>query len=529
MVPKVCVRAVAVAALVSVLSATAVAQTCPPATPPVGQCPANPVPSVHGVWQEFNGDPIICWGGVYEAVHMILLKTGKVLCISNVEVNWIIDPDDPETIITLQDSPGDTVFCSGHAQLADGRVLFAGGGGSYTDSHDQTVIFDPDDESWVELPDDPIPTGQRWYPTCTTINKGKVLVLGGGYDDAFGNSDIPAVFDISQPAGQRYTELVDAERHWPWYPFTFQLPSSKILVAGSHFWGLGGSPYPVVTATLDTVLEEWSADIADPECGPPISACDDIKGSSAVMFRPGKVLKGGGATSGNGFGDCIIPDVTDRIQAINMAVAAPVWTDKSSMNHARSFFYLIAMPDGQVMAVGGCHDSDPILVPEMYDVTADTWQDLACMDVRRGHHASAILLPDARVMVAGGDDSSGSHYDAQIYQPPYLFQPGTRPVIASAPAEINYNTLFRVTVGSSKAQDITDVSLLRLGGATHSYDFDQRFMWLNFVPDPQDPTNKLKISAPPHGFVAPPGYYMLFILDDGVPSIAEMVKVAPAP
>ena len=49
------------------------------------------------------------------------------------------------------------------------------------------------------------------------------------------------------------------------------------------------------------------------------------------------------------------------------------------------------------------------------------------------------------------------------------------------------------------------------------------------LPDPQDPTNKLKIAAPPTGFVAPPGYYMLFILDDGVPSIAEIVKLAPAP
>lgn len=96
---------------------------------------------------------------------------------------------------------------------------------------------------------------------------------------------------------------------------------------------------------------------------------------------------------------------------------------------------------------------------------------------------------------------------------------------ACSPEEITYNSGF--TVNTPNAQDITDVSSVRLGGATHSYDFDQRFIWLNFNAHASDP--KIQVAAPPTGFVAAPGYYMLFILDDGVPSVAAIVKVAPAP
>lgn len=506
------------AALVS----SARADDCETTTPPEGQCPANPTPATHGEWEEFNGSKIICWDDPYKTVHAILLKTGNVLCFNDDDDTWMIDPGEPETIITLANSPVDgTVYCSGHAQLSDGRIFVAGGGQNYGPAHAQTRIFDPDALTWTEQ--DPIITGKRWYPTCTTTDRGHILIVGGVDNNDTNNSKNPLLFDASQQPGQQFTEL-DAEREVPWYPFTFQLSSGDFLMGGSHFWGSAGTTYPpVVTATLDTTIEQWTT-ISDPET-------DDIKGASAVMLGPQRVLKAGGTLSGDGAADCGNADVTDRVQMITMGPSIPSWTDVSPMNHARTYAYTIVLPDGKVLALGGCADGVSIYVPEMYDPDppVDTWTDMACMDVDRGRHAVALLLPDGRIFVGGGDGSFGAHHNGQIFKPPYLFQPGTRPVIDIAPTEIYYNTPFKVTVGSSNAQNITDVSLIRLGAATHQYDHDQRFMWLHFMPVPQDPTNKLKIAAPPTGFVAPPGYYMLFILDDGVPSISEIVKVAKAP
>ena len=113
------------AALVPLARAT----DCQTTTPPEGQCPANPTPATHGEWEEFNGSTVICWDDPYITVHAILLKTGNLLCFNNLDDSWMIDPGDPETIITLQNSPvGETVYCSGHAQLSDGRIFVAGGG-----------------------------------------------------------------------------------------------------------------------------------------------------------------------------------------------------------------------------------------------------------------------------------------------------------------------------------------------------------------------------------------------------------------
>jgi hypothetical protein len=144
-------------------------------------------------------------------------------------------------------------------------------------------------------------------------------------------------------------------------------------------------------------------------------------------------------------------------------------------------------------------------------------------------HATALLLPDGRIFTAGGNFSADS---SQIFKPPYLFDasgveitPPLRPVIDSVPAIIYYGGSFTIT--SQQADDITAVNLLRLGSATHSFDFDQRFVALEFTKS----ENTITVAAPAHGFLAPPGYYMLFILKDGdranvkFPSVAAMVEL----
>ncbi len=73
--------------------------------------------------------------------------------------------------------------------------------------------------------------------------------------------------------------------------------------------------------------------------------------------------------------------------------------------------------------------------------------------------------------------------------------------------------------------DIESVSLIRLGAVTHGFDSSQLYVNLSFL----QAGGGLDIQAPANGNLAPPGDYMLFIVNtNGVPSVASFVNV-PAP
>jgi hypothetical protein len=140
------------------------------------------------------------------------------------------------------------------------------------------------------------------------------------------------------------------------------------------------------------------------------------------------------------------------------------------------------------------------------------------------YHSTALLLPDGRVLNAGGGRFGGTgpgadQFSAEIYSPPYLFK-GVRPTITSAPAAIGYGSTF--TIATPDAAQIAAVSLVRLGTVTHTFNSGQRFLPLAFQPI----AGGLSVTAPFNGNLAPPGYYMLFILNtNGVPSIAPLMQI----
>jgi hypothetical protein len=69
--------------------------------------------------------------------------------------------------------------------------------------------------------------------------------------------------------------------------------------------------------------------------------------------------------------------------------------------------------------------------------------------------------------------------------------------------------------------------LVAPGAPTHGLDMQQRHVELQVTRDLDG--QGLDVKAPPTGGVAPPGYYMLFILNgDGVPSVAHWIKLDPA-
>jgi len=96
-----------------------------------------------------------------------------------------------------------------------------------------------------------------------------------------------------------------------------------------------------------------------------------------------------------------------------------------------------------------------------------------------------------------------------------------RPEIGRAPNSISYGSTFLIATPTA-AVDVSSVVLIRLGSTTHAFDMDQRMIQLSFALD----SNGLHAQAPPNGNIAPPGYYMLFLINNkGVPSVAQFVQL----
>ena len=83
---------------------------------------------------------------------------------------------------------------------------------------------------------------------------------------------------------------------------------------------------------------------------------------------------------------------------------------------------------------------------EIWDPDTDTWTETAVARQRpRLYHSSSLLLPDGRVLLAGGGAFAPAvnETNAEIYSPPYLFK-GPRPTITSAPAQLQLGQTFTV-------------------------------------------------------------------------------------
>src|SRR5439155_10848512 len=113
-----------------------------------------------------------------------------------------------------------------------------------------------------------------------------------------------------------------------------------------------------------------------------------------------------------------------------------------------------------------------------------------------------------------------------VYCPPYLFNAqgglASRPTLTSAPTSVVYGESF--LIGKASTDQIDSVCIIRPAAVTHSFDQNGRYVPLTFetVPD----GSGLRAFAPSSGSVAPPGDYLLFILNtSGVPAIAKWVHL----
>lgn len=365
----------------------------------------------------------------------------------------------------------------------------------------------------------------RWYPTANTLPDGRILVEGGstnGFDD--GGVLTPEIYT----SGQGWTTLSginsdyaygDDQKRW-WYPRSWVAPDGRVFgISGTNMYyidvdGSGGSGSLTEAGTFP---------------GTNISAT-----STAVMYRPGKILQvGGGAISNEDWDN----DGSATATIVDINSGDPVLTPASSLAIGRHWANSTVLPDGDVLVTGGttvqniAGDSDQVdQRPELWDPDTDTWTTLPAEQEYRMYHSTAMLLPDATVIVGGGGadgnrDDGIDNLNAQIFKPPYLYDGdvlAARPLIIDAPEFISYGQDFNITVTS----DVQKITLIRIGAVTHSFNSGQRFMELTDLTG--SGTNRT-VTAPADGNLAPPGTYMLFGLNAaGTPSVAALVDINPA-
>ena len=434
------------------------------------------------------------------AVNLILLPNNKLLYYDDGATPTVWDYQKNVSASTPTNAD---LFCSGHAELADGRVLVVGGFGDGTGSIGiaNAEIFDSTNNSWIPVPNMKY---KRWYPTATTLSDGRILVTAGWQTSNHTNAGIPEIYD---PSTNIWTQLNNANNPFETYPFIFVLPDGRII----H---VGGSEYATNTDVLDLNTQSWS--VLDSRI---------IEGGSAAMYLPNKIVKAGSASDSQNSGPS-----SNTTFVLDLTQPSPAWQQTPSMAYARSFLNLTTLPDGTVLATGGESDknggniANAVYTAELWSPQTQAWSTMAAMHTPREYHSTALLLPDGRVVESGMGADFGNVPDeqsAEFFSPPYLFK-GTRPTISQAPNQVHYGTGF--SISTPDASTISKAVLIRLGAVTHFFDQNTYYVPLTF----QAAAGALNITAPVDGRTAPPGYYMLFIVNsNGVPSIAPIVQVGP--
>ena len=470
--------------------------------PSLASDPITPASAPAGQWGSLMDWPMV-------AVHMIELKSGNLLIFDG----W--QQPEPTTVWnavsqtfpTTINAPG-SIFCAGNALLPDGRVLTAGGDGTYTTGNfglADTAIYDPSTNAWTRMADMSIP---RWYPSLTELPDGRYVVISGNSTNQVTWADTPEVYDPSTNKWTLLTGVSTPQVHEEEYPFSYLVPNGKIFTIG---------PSEDNSFFLDVKNKTWT----------PVGGASGVVNGSSVMYRPGKILYTGGA-----------PDIDHTTAskatsaAIDLNAATPAWRTTSPMHHSRIYHTLTMLADGTVLAIGGEATSDQsvvtsgVLPTEIWNPDTETWTDGAPMAAARNYHSTAVLLPDGRVLSAGGghyqSGTGAGQYSAQIYSPSYLFN-GPRPTITGATDATTYGGT--ITVTTPDAASIRSVNLVSLAADTHQSDMDQHFVPLTFTAG----AGSLSVNGPADAATAPPGSYMLFIVNDkGVPSVADIVHVATA-
>ncbi len=459
--------------------------------------------NVDGAWSPVTPWPLI-------SVHAALMPDGRVLSYGTkangqqtaIDIYDIWDPADGLAAghTTLPNTSGTDIFCSSQLVLpAGGQVFVAGGdnwtgtGTTNTGNNNSNLISYADGNESISRQGNM--NRARWYSSSTTLLNGETYIQGGS-----GGTDRPEVrgtngaFRLLSGANTSSLDFM--------FPRNFIAPDGRVFGYDS-----AGRMYYVDAGGTGSIT------LSGQFSGPTGSD------ASAAMFRPGRILQFGGNTSG-----ALVIDINS---------GSPVVSTTQSLSARRRLVNATILADGRVLATGGSDVWNDMAgaqySADIWNPATGTWTRGASAQRARLYHSNAVLMPDASVLVMGGGaPGPQNNTNVEVYYPPYLYNAAggaaTRPVIAGAPSTIDIGETFEVSLASTAT--IGRVVMIKTTSASHSFNFEQRFVELTF----QQNGDRLAAQAPTRATDSPPGFYMLFVLNPaGTPSIAKIVRVPVAP
>ncbi|PIA54563.1 hypothetical protein AQUCO_00900849v1 [Aquilegia coerulea] len=439
----------------------------------------------------------------------------------------------PLTILT------DT-WCSSGQFLPDGTLLQTGGDLDGLKKIRKFAPCEPDKFcDWLELSDVELATG-RWYSTNQILPDGSVIIVGGRAAHSVEYYPPKAAAPVQLP----FLAEVEDNQMDNLYPYVHLLPNGHLFIFANN-------KAILYDYTTNTIIRDYPPLDGGPRNYP-------SAGSSVMLALDGDystavIVVCGGAE----YGAFIAKDTdTPAHGSCGRIVATdpePVWVIED-MPFGRIMGDMVMLPTGEVLIINGAQAgsqgfemaSNPCLYPLLYKPNEPTglrFMTLTPATIPRMYHATANLLPDGRILLAGSNPHYFYKYIAEFptelrieaFSPEYLSpdRANLRPVIEVIPETTPYGTNFDIVVSVPlSVVGIIEVNLASAPYATHSFSQGQRLVKLKVtsaVPEP-DGVGKYRIGciAPPDPKIAPPGYYMVFAVNQGVPSIARWVQLIVA-
>lgn len=433
----------------------------------------------------------------------VLMPDGSIYYCHNTRDPFIFIPEESDTAITKGHDK--IQGCVGPALLSNGKVFFAGGTEQeiYGPGTRKVKTFDPETQQWLLLPN---MLDYRWYPSIAPLYDERLLIVGGG--------------GLNNPKRVKTSEVYD-----PATGTTIEADTVK----------LGNEVSPILPLLNGKILmTHRPPQLFDPETMQWDVAADFVQGNrlpngdhsdhELILLPDGKVLAVG------------YKSFTHGVPGVNLEMYDPeenVWSLRSNFSPTRSRAKAVLLPDQKVIVMGGFKEdaSDPspvnnwgyMDITDQYDPASDTWRRLTPMNINREYHAITALVPDGRIIAVGGEGSPGNEPPQSIieaFSPPYLFK-GVRPEIHDL-LNAEYKRGGVVEFRVEKTNAATGVILMSNTVLTHFMNSgNNRFLELEF----EQTGKEIKAFLPDDSLRLMPGYYMLFVMVDDIPSIGKIIKV----
>ncbi|GLC65599.1 hypothetical protein PLESTF_000317200 [Pleodorina starrii] len=475
----------------------------------------------------------------------------------------------------------DTVFCAAHTVTQDGHVLVVGGhiaGRLYGDGLRGVRIFSRKTLNMTRIGNLTYP---RWYPTATLLPNGMVTIMGGTTKPS-GASPKNPIYEIWDPASptqqqlfRNQTDDMFRKTKYIYYPNTYVLPTGDLFMVLKAY----GEITNPMTGVRRTILPSW-ANTAPRNVGGMVMEYP-YTGTSVMLaltpengYTPEVVVFGGQ-----------FPGASINTTASRLSLRIKVLYNETTGNYTfgegwiaefmplpRVMGDAVILPNGHVVVLNGAmkgsagdgttvnkvrvnQANEPNLWPVLYDPGAPYGSRMRLMArsrIARLYHSTALLTPDGSVLVAGCDRAElfwsslndteisrspqkAAEYRIEMFRPPYWFNQTAKPQIVSisnatwdpedAVNVMQYGAPFELQYSLSNATHaVTSAVLVSPGSVTHSTNMNQRVVGLEIVS--QDLGARcLVLKGPPNINIAPPGWYMLFLLNGNVYGTSVWVRL----